>query len=599
MMLRFIVLSALIIICHCFRQTRELPDIFKQKPEWDDFRVKWGFDPFNVNNFQSLPRRESDAKDARFELLRDECKEMEKGKERRVPLFKGKRYWKNKDPSVVVIYDANGYIAGVQAGFHKSAFENKNLQKKLKENLNEEERPVLHRRRRLANTDDIKTALAKGTIFDKRFPSITEMENLNNKYPDILSPVELYRSAMQSVISKRMFMNEELIKQYLEGLQSKEDRPFLMQNFDDQIRTKRHTDTNLEEDSVSSTPSTSHGTTRQSKPLPSTLHSRQSTPPSTENVFKKTTLSSGNSRSHERTRTFPETGQKSDSTAKSLGKSKAHRFPAERKAFEAAAKPSGDSKTSTQSDIFPPHFYHPNQEQYRSRFLRKAAKQPKKPHNENSETKSPLLKSKSNSPQNTERERKRSVSSLEAHHPVIHHTETHHPQRHHPVTHPFVEEDGVIFFTIYFIDPEHICDPERSRTIDHIEHWGTGSGLFIHNGTKSNYFIQIPRDERELQREGPWKPEKCFLTQGKMYSYNFDVNEDCHKLCPLLLYYNRGRLTGFALLFKMDYSSPYVEHPDKGLLRFMFEKVPKCYYEIGRLTKLHFFLTSNYLSHRC
>lgn len=28
--------------------------------------------------------------------------------------FAGRRYWKNNDPSVVLIYDVNGYVAGMQ-----------------------------------------------------------------------------------------------------------------------------------------------------------------------------------------------------------------------------------------------------------------------------------------------------------------------------------------------------------------------------------------------------------------------------------------------------------------------------------------------------
>ena len=30
--------------------------------------------------------------------------------------FKGERYWKNNDTAAILIYDVNGYIAGIQAG---------------------------------------------------------------------------------------------------------------------------------------------------------------------------------------------------------------------------------------------------------------------------------------------------------------------------------------------------------------------------------------------------------------------------------------------------------------------------------------------------
>lgn len=54
---------------------------------------------------------------------------------------------------------------------------------------------------------------------------------------------------------------------------------------------------------------------------------------------------------------------------------------------------------------------------------------------------------------------------------------------------------------------------------------------------------------------------------GKIYSYNFHEDQDCKAQFPLLLNYNKGRLTGFAMLWKMDFSSPNLEHPDKGLLK--------------------------------
>ncbi|XP_048748025.2 uncharacterized protein LOC125660234 [Ostrea edulis] len=166
-----------------------------------------------------------------------------------------------------------------------------------------------------------------------------------------------------------------------------------------------------------------------------------------------------------------------------------------------------------------------------------------------------------------------------------------------PLHYPYVEDGDFIFFTVYFIEPERICSREHARFVDDFEHWGTGSGLFIQNGTDAGSYIQIPRDEVELRHEH-WKAEKCFWTLGRIFSYNFHDDQDCQSQFPLLLNYNHGRLTGFSLLWKLDFSSCNLEHPDKGLLRFMFEKVPKCYYEMGRLTKLQFFFTNDYLSHQ-
>lgn len=57
---------------------------------------------------------------------------------------------------------------------------------------------------------------------------------------------------------------------------------------------------------------------------------------------------------------------------------------------------------------------------------------------------------------------------------------------------------------------------------------------------------------------------------GKIYSYNFHEDQNCQAQFPLLLNYNKGRLTGFELLWKLDFSSPYLEHPDKGLLKVWY-----------------------------
>lgn len=61
---------------------------------------------------------------------------------------------------------------------------------------------------------------------------------------------------------------------------------------------------------------------------------------------------------------------------------------------------------------------------------------------------------------------------------------------------------------------ERICNPERAQTVDEFEHFGTGSGFYIQNGTGIQSVIEIPRDEHKLQRNHPWKAEKCFWTQG-------------------------------------------------------------------------------------
>lgn len=67
---------------------------------------------------------------------------------------------------------------------------------------------------------------------------------------------------------------------------------------------------------------------------------------------------------------------------------------------------------------------------------------------------------------------------------------------------------------MYIFFKERICNPKQAQTVDEFEHFGTGSGLYMQNGTGVNSVIEIPRDEQKLQENHPWKAEKCFWTQG-------------------------------------------------------------------------------------
>ncbi|XP_048748192.2 uncharacterized protein LOC125660415 [Ostrea edulis] len=82
-------------------------------PKWNDLRITWDYNSTNpglVTNpaaFAQLPLKESDAIIDGFTLLTDCSGSMN---------FVGKRYWRNNDPAVVLIYDTQGLIAGLQTG---------------------------------------------------------------------------------------------------------------------------------------------------------------------------------------------------------------------------------------------------------------------------------------------------------------------------------------------------------------------------------------------------------------------------------------------------------------------------------------------------
>jgi len=70
------------------------------RPEWDDLRVTFG-------EFDTLPRIRTEAEEQNWTMLDDQCSETD-------AMFRGQRYWLHNETSVILIFDKNGYIAGIQ-----------------------------------------------------------------------------------------------------------------------------------------------------------------------------------------------------------------------------------------------------------------------------------------------------------------------------------------------------------------------------------------------------------------------------------------------------------------------------------------------------
>jgi len=82
--------------------------LFGRTPAWDELRVKFGV-PFV--DFLTQPRTVQDAVKQGFKLEK-RCSESNG--------FFGQRYVKNGDSAVMLLFDKNGYIAGIQAGVPKN-----------------------------------------------------------------------------------------------------------------------------------------------------------------------------------------------------------------------------------------------------------------------------------------------------------------------------------------------------------------------------------------------------------------------------------------------------------------------------------------------
>jgi hypothetical protein len=82
--------------------------------------VTWGVNPFSKWNFAQVPRDINNDPSAGFVALDNLC--AVQGGEFTINLhkaffsapFPGYRFWVPNDPSLVLIYDVNGYIAGMQ-----------------------------------------------------------------------------------------------------------------------------------------------------------------------------------------------------------------------------------------------------------------------------------------------------------------------------------------------------------------------------------------------------------------------------------------------------------------------------------------------------
>jgi len=86
-------------------------DAFFDLSKWDALRVTWNINP--LKGFDYMPRQLSENKD--FEFKDDLCA-TGNGK------LIGQRYWNKQDPTVQLLFDKNGFIAGIQSTVPKSKF---------------------------------------------------------------------------------------------------------------------------------------------------------------------------------------------------------------------------------------------------------------------------------------------------------------------------------------------------------------------------------------------------------------------------------------------------------------------------------------------
>ncbi|XP_033756817.1 uncharacterized protein LOC117339372 [Pecten maximus] len=165
---------------------------------------------------------------------------------------------------------------------------------------------------------------------------------------------------------------------------------------------------------------------------------------------------------------------------------------------------------------------------------------------------------------------------------------------HNQINQTFIRIGDMYFLTAYFTNPAITC--KYGRTRHQFDFEGTGSALYIQNGTDADTnFLEIPMREPELAST-KWTRGHCFFSMGVHYWYNINANMSCDDFFPVFLLYNRGWLNGFGWAIGTDISSPRMEHYAYDDIVSTMDPIPNCLHEIQRLSTMHIYFTNPLLN---
>jgi len=103
-MLGYLSLAAVVVATsHAF-----LIDSLVKQEKWDGLKVTWGANPFSSSYFVNMPRTVPEATSQGWHKISD-CDTS--------AAWRGARYIKGSDYAVILLFDVNGYIAGIQTSF--------------------------------------------------------------------------------------------------------------------------------------------------------------------------------------------------------------------------------------------------------------------------------------------------------------------------------------------------------------------------------------------------------------------------------------------------------------------------------------------------
>jgi hypothetical protein len=160
----------------------------------------------------------------------------------------------------------------------------------------------------------------------------------------------------------------------------------------------------------------------------------------------------------------------------------------------------------------------------------------------------------------------------------------------------FVDDGDYWTQTAYFIDPNTICSPGRTK--EEFDRDGTGTGLWLQSGPDPvKDVLSIPLDEQDVKLT-LWGHGKCFITMGQHYWYNISEGMSCNTVFPNCLLYNKGKLTGFCFIKNAKLESPRYDYPypTNEVVKKFLDPVPKCFFtdpSYKTLSTVHVYFHSN------
>jgi len=155
--------------------------------------------------------------------------------------------------------------------------------------------------------------------------------------------------------------------------------------------------------------------------------------------------------------------------------------------------------------------------------------------------------------------------------------------------------------TAYLVEPSTICGAGRSA--EDLSEDGTGTGLWIQNGTSASALVPVPQNRPESENEDEndgWTKNNCFPAMGyhNFYSIQQYVDSNCNEMVPIFGLYNKNskQLHGFGFITVGNITNPRFEQPPAAAIRMILGagRTPECVLEVQErevVTSLHVYFT--------